>query len=151
MGNRKSVSDPDLVIARKVAEWDEAGKVLHPAWITTEIVNDYDDCFARGDRPEYARRHMFKSVRKDVGQFITKNFGKEAEVDGQHVLPGCEFVQRRYVVDRNGDDVAVLIEDMTEEEAEAKAQELEKRGRSCIAHADELRRVHPRLKVSAVA
>jgi hypothetical protein len=143
------MSQWDEEIARKVEAWDAAGKVLHPSWIAMEICNDHEEDLARGQGADWWKHRGFRAVRQDVGRFIAKNYGQKAEDDAQHVLPGCEYVQRRYIVKRDGDDVAVLVEDMTDEEIEAKAQELEKRGRSCIAHADELRLFGKRRKRAA--
>lgn len=131
-------------IAAKVAAWDAAGKELHPQWITHEICEAHKEGIAKaGDDADFYRHFAYKACRKDVGAFITKNYGdelKESAAEREPPFPNFPRIQRRYVVNRNGDDVAVLAIDMTDDELDAKELFLTRRSAADIEHADEIRR-----------
>lgn len=134
----------DLEIAATVAEWDKAGKELVPAFITHEIITKHEPGLARtNEHTEFFKYYAYKGHRKDVGAYIAKVFG-DTDDDEQKklelVLPGFEHIQRRYVVKRNGEDVAVHPNDLSDPEIDAREQLLRRRGRTCFAHADELKR-----------
>lgn len=131
----------DELIAAKVAAWDAAKRVLHPQWITHEICAEHADALAEDDGAEFWRHFAYLGCRKLVGRYIAKHFGDDVDAaDRQPVFPGFSHVQRRYVVVRGGDEVAVLAEHLTDEEIDAKADSLEKDAQSRREHADELRR-----------
>lgn len=145
----------EAIIAAKVSEWDGAGKDLNPTWITHEICQMYEAALVAGDDgSDFWRHFTYKACRQETGRFIAKHYGDES--DGpeaeQQCFPGFDFVQRRYIVERNGDEVAVLTETMTDDELDAKERELRRRGQSCLAHADELARFkHLRQSSDALA
>jgi len=123
---------------------DEAmarSSVVAPDWVTQEIVSHHD----AGDGPDsdwflfHAFRHVRNMVREVLRRY-TLDPETAAHPDPQMVLPEWERIQRRYLNIRNGEPVIVAIEAMTAEEGEAKAQELERMGRGCFEHAQELRR-----------
>ena len=60
--------------------------------------------------------------------------------DDQMNLPGYEHLQKRYIVEREGERVAVPIRQMTTEEFMTKIDEHRKMGAGHYAHADELER-----------
>lgn len=141
--NMGTESKFELEIATTVAEWDKAGKELVPAFITHEIITKHEAGLARqNEHTDFFKHYAYLGHRKDVGTYIAKVYGdtdderKKLEL----VLPGFEHIQRRYVIKRNGEDVAVHPNDMTDEEIDAREQLLRRRGRACFAHADELKR-----------
>jgi hypothetical protein len=145
----------DLEIAEVVAAWDAAGKELVPQFITHEIIQKHEPGLARtNEHTEFFKHYAYKGHRKDVGAYIAKVYG-DADDDEQKrlqsVLPGFEHIQRRYIVKRNGEDVAVHPADMTKVERVARIQLLRRRGRTCFAHADELERFDALLESSATA
>jgi hypothetical protein len=137
-------SNFEAEIAATVTAWDRAGKELVPAFITHEIVTKHEAGLARtNEHTEFFKHYAYKGHRKDVGAYIAKVFG-DTDDDEQKklelLLPGFEHIQRRYIIKRSGEDVAVHPNDMSDEEISAREQLLRRRGKRCIAHADELRR-----------
>jgi hypothetical protein len=130
----------ELEISAKVSEWDKAGKDLVPSFITSEIVKSHErGGLARANEDtEFFLHYTYKAARKDVGSFITKNY-EEANTP-EATFAGFDYVQRRYVVRRGGEDVGVEVHMLTKEERVAQVQFLRRRGRACLAHADELER-----------
>lgn len=49
-----------------------------------------------------------------------------------------EHLQKAYVVERNGEEVIVPVNQLSDEEIEAKIAELKKIGNEALGHADEL-------------
>jgi hypothetical protein len=137
------MADFDLEIAAHVAAWDAAGKELVPAFITHEIITKHEPGLARqNDHTDFFKHYAYKGHRKDVGSYIAKVYGDNdgGSKGAESFLPGFEHVQRHYVLKRGGEDVAVPVELMTDIEIDARVQLLKRRGRACLAHADELDR-----------
>ena len=133
----------DAEIAATVTKWDKAGKALHPTWISHAICKKHKAGLVSGSKHALFWEHCtYKQCRQDTSRFITKHYGDNSGADDredrQPVFPGFEHVQRRYVVKRDGDEVAVLAEDLTDDEIDARALLLRRRGKSCEAHAKEL-------------
>jgi hypothetical protein len=145
----------ELEIAAVVTAWDAAGKELVPAFITHEIITKHEPGLARQNaHTDFFKHYAYKGHRKDVGAYIAKAFGDndaDEKKKMELVLPGFEHVQRRYIVTRNGEDVAVQTTDMTKAERVARVQLLRRRGKTCLAHADELERFDTLLTSAAVA
>ena len=66
--------------------------------------------------------------------------GADEEIDGNGYLPGFEYLQRYYVVQRQGEDVGVPVLECTDEELYAKAALYRSQSRKLVAHADEIER-----------
>lgn len=131
----------DEMIAAKVAQWDAESRDLEPRWITHEICNEHAAALGDDDDAEFWRHFAYLGCRKLVGRYIAKHFGDDEDGnDRQPVFPGFSHVQRRYVVVRDGVDVAVLTERLTDEEIDAKVEAMEKDWRTRREHTDELRR-----------
>lgn len=131
----------DEMIAAKVAQWDAESRDLEPRWITHEICNEHAAALGDDDDAEFWRHFAYLGCRKLVGRYIAKHFGDGAsKADSQPAFPGFTHVQRRYVVVRDDEEVAVLLERLTDEEIYAKAWAMRSAGRSFIEHSDELLR-----------
>ena len=131
----------DELIAAKVTAWDAANRNLEPRWITHEICNEHAAALDDGEDAEFWRHFAYLGCRKLVGRYISKHFGVDASLaDRQPAFPGFTHVQRRYVVVRDDEQVAVLAERMTDEEIDAKADAFTSAGRTFTEHGDELRR-----------
>jgi hypothetical protein len=133
----------ELEIAEHVATWDRDGKELVPAFITHEIITKHEPGLARtNEHTEFFKHYAYKGHRKDVGAYIAKVYGDTEDERRQLelVLPGFEHIQRRYVVRRNGEDVAVHPKDLSDPEIDARVRLLKRRGKACLAHANELAR-----------
>jgi hypothetical protein len=110
-------------------------------WIVHQIItehplaewsdSDFYECCAYT-----AVRGYTRAVYRDMRQ---GDIAAEAE-DRQLVFPGFERLQRRYIIERDGDMVAVALEAMTDAEIAAKVSELRRDAQGCLRHADELER-----------
>jgi len=80
------------------------------------------------------------AVRNLTTRIIRKEKVSGAHTTEQLALPGYEYLQKRYDIERNGDQYVVPIFSMTKEECKQKIKELRKMGAGCFFHADELER-----------
>jgi len=96
----------------------------------------------QNEHTDFFKHYAYKGHRKDVGSYIAKVYGgdDEDDSDGQHILEGFEYVQTHYVIERDGSKIGVRVENMSDDEIDARVQLLERRGAACIAHADDLKR-----------
>ena len=123
---------------------DEAkarSSVVAPDWVTQEIVSRHDA--GEGPEADWFLFHAFAGVRNMVREVLRRyklDPETAAHPDPQTVFEGWERIQTHYLTVRNDEPVIVRIEAMTTDEGEAKAQELERMGRGCFEHAQELRR-----------
>lgn len=137
-----SFPDAQRELSAKI-QWliDNNGAVLHPRFIAHAVIDDHPD--VNGEDVDFYKIVTFEKLRDEVRQQINRMKVKteeEQESSAQLVMPGFDYLQHRYFVPRDGETCIVKIEDMTDEEIEAKAKEREAMGRACFAHADELRR-----------
>lgn len=117
------------------------GATLHPDWITQEIMSNHSEII--GNDADFhlcvSRETVRNQVRRQINRY--KNTPENAaNPDKQLVLEGFQYVQRAYLIDANGDQVAIPIERMTSAMRKAKIEELRAMGRGCLRHADELER-----------
>jgi len=117
----------------------ERNGVVDPAWITMEICGAHKQI--KGEDSEF---HFFcasQFVRDSVGKALKFYDCKlSTKGDPQLVLPGYEHLQRAYLVKRKDKPVIVAIDDLTDEELEAKEAELLAMSEGAKKHANELRR-----------
>lgn len=73
---------------------------------------------------------------------------RKGETDKQLLLPGFERLQKRYLVSRQGQQMAVRIEQLSDDEAAAKVAELLGMAHGCTEHAKELKRYHAKRKAA---
>lgn len=113
--------------------------VLHPDWIATAIMADHPD--VDGEDADFHLCCSRAQVRNEVRVQLNK-LKPDAELGAptQLVIEGFARLQHYYSVPRDGVQLAVRIDALTDLEIEAKAQEQETMGRACLEHADELRR-----------
>lgn len=145
-----SFSDVQREIGAKI-QWliKNNGSVLHPQFIAHSVASDHPD--VDGADADFYKCCSFAKLRDEVRQQINRMKVKTEQEDGseQLVMPGFEHLQQRYFVDRDGENCIVKINEMSDDEIEAKAQEREAMGRACYAHADELRRYRELRKSAA--
>lgn len=143
---KKSEEQLPEVYAREIRQtveaWDKSGKHLVPTFITHEIVKRHVAGLARANEHTPFYEHFaHKGCRSEVGRYISKTYGDEAaDAKKPDTFFGYEYIQRHYVITRDGEDIAVPIDDLTDAEIEARVEMLRKRGLACLAHADELER-----------
>lgn len=137
-----SFADAQREISAKI-QWliENNGSVLHPRFIAHSVVSDHPD--VNGEDADFYKVVSYEKLRDEVRQQINRMKVKtddEQDSQQQLLMPGFDYLQRRYFVPRDGETCIVKIEEMSDEEIEAKAKEREAMGRACFAHADELRR-----------
>lgn len=114
---------------------------VKPDWVTKEILDAHQEI--SGDDSDFyfclAREAIRDQVRKQINRFrLTPE--QALVVDKQIVLPGFERLQRAYLIEINGDQIAIPIEKMTDAQLQTKITELEAMGDGCYQHATELKR-----------
>ncbi len=119
-------------IAEKVAR----GDVVVIDWLTHEIVSS--KAAITGTDTEFYRICAFTHVKDVVKRCIGKYDG-QPKTDRQLTLDGFEHLQVAYTVMRDDQIVLVPVDQMTDEEIEARAKEYEAMALGCRAHARELR------------
>jgi len=140
-------------IAVLVDKWASEERELVPTFITKALIDGHIGGLARAnEHTPFFEHYTHKGVRNDVGKYLAKKFGDTAGEGGkQLVLDGFEHLQRYYIIKRDGVEVPVLFEQITDEEFRAKAKMLRRRGAACYAHADEIERYIDLRKPAAAA
>lgn len=116
-------------------------QIIHPDWVTQEILNRHREIDG-GDTDFYlcvGRETVRSQVRAQISRFKLAP-EKALNIDRQLVLPGYEHLQLFYLIETNGVQMAVPLEQMTRSQRKAKAAELRAMGDGCHQHADELDR-----------
>src|SRR5262245_22545429 len=116
---------------------DNKDKEISPDWVTNLIMSDHPD--VTGKDADFHLCCSRLTVRKEVTQQINK-IDKDKPGVTQRVLDGFEHLQEYYVIDRKGEKLAVKIEECSDDELENKAVEYEAMAKTCMEHADEIRR-----------
>lgn len=130
-------------IADKIAN----GEQVVVEWLTHEIIRKKADI--SGDDTDFYRVCAYTHV-KDVVKRCVGKYDAVCKADDQLVLDGFEHLQVAYTVNRKGIVVLVPVDQLSDEEIEARAVEYEQMALGCIAHAKELRSyAMKRLAVSA--
>lgn len=131
-------------ITAKVDDLAAASRSLHPAWITHDICIGHVVGLAEGDDADFWRQAGYIAVRAEVGQYLRKYYSADKSPDdteeGQRRLPGFEYVQTHYIVERDGDELAVPTTDLDDDEIARIAARLRATGGALFAHADDLER-----------
>lgn len=131
-------------ITAKVDDLAAAAKALHPAWITHDICVGHLGGLGEGDDADFWRNAGYIAVRAEVGQYLRKYYSADKSPDdddeGQRRLPGFEYVQTHYIVERDGDELAVPTTDLNDDEIGRITARLRATGAALFAHADDLER-----------
>lgn len=110
-------------------------------WIANAICNSHADGLADNDHKEFWRHCAYMNCRDEVRRCINMRAGDQPEQEGEQIkLFGWQHLHAYYVVNRDGEDIGVPINDLTDEEMEAKAESYRKMAATCYAHAEELDR-----------
>jgi hypothetical protein len=81
------------------------------------------------------RREVKDRVNQKVQDMVIENDDTQLRLFDRQ----WEHLQERYIVKRDGEDVAILLEDITDEELEEKAQMHDIQGNGHFKHAKEIR------------
>lgn len=136
-----SISQLNQEIRTLVDARIQAKCAIHPDWITQEILNNHPD--VDGDDSDFYLCVGKESVRSQVRQQINRFKlapDKALHVDRQLVLPGYERLQVFYLIESEGEQVAIPLVRLSGSQRKAKIAELRAMGDGCYQHADELER-----------
>lgn len=112
------------------------GEPVAATWVTQEIVGLHPD--VRGEDAPWYRSRAYDDVRAAV-RHVVRSYKPAVEgTDEQLLLPGFERLQKAYLVSRDGDQIVVPTNQLTDEEVDAKVGELRRMAEGCHLHADEL-------------
>lgn len=140
MGFREQVRQE---ISARVEALASNGQRLVPDWIAHEICNSHvDGLNAESEESGFWRQGGYHSVRAETGQYLRKYYSADTITDDgrQRSLPGFSFVQTHYIVDRDGDEIAIPTPDLTTDEIKAIVSRIRATAGALFAHADELER-----------
>jgi hypothetical protein len=133
-------------INAKLDALQTAGQPMVPRWVTHAICTDHESALAEdNEHSDFWRHGGYMHTRRMVtAECINKRgdgTGKSTSDPPQLLLPGFdrEHLQDYYVVERDGEEIAVCVIDMTDGELEAKAQRHEAISSANAAHAQEIR------------
>ena len=133
-----SLSDLKQEIEQTIHSMESQSR-LHPEWITQAVMSRHSDL--DGEDSDFyqccTRAEVRSQVRKRLNQYKAS---ADTGVDRQIVLEGFERLQKRYLIPENGEQVAIRIQDMTDAQLQAKADEYRAMGAGCFQHADEIDR-----------
>lgn len=134
----RSKTDVTSEIRKIVSDRIEAGVVIRAEWLTTEILSMKSQI--DGDDADFyiacAVDFIKDTAKRCIGLYAPK---PTIATDAQIVMPGFDYVQRAYTVERDGEVVLVPVHLLTDAEIKARSAELMAMARGCIAHAKELR------------
>lgn len=114
----------------------DAGAVVQVHWIAQEVLAKHDSI--QGDDADWYRVCTFKEVCRIAKAAIGK-YKADDTTEQQMLFPGFKHLCRAYPIERDGDQVLVPIEQCTDAELQARADELDKMAKGCRDHAREIR------------
>lgn len=134
----RSKTDVTREIRSMVQDRIGSGSVVRVDWFTTEILamkgqiegEDADFYIACG------ADFIKDTVKRCIGEYKPKT---DSVFTAQIVMDGFDHLQKAYTLERDGEQVLVPVDMLTDTEVEARALELEAMARGCISHAKELR------------
>jgi len=115
---------------------EDAPSVSTP-WLVQTMVSRHSRL--EGEDLDCALLCMNEHFRDSVGSTLRKM--RPHPEDEQAFLPGVSRIQKRYLIERDGEDYVVATPNLTAPELRRKATEYRRMGAGCFAHADELERL----------
>lgn len=136
-----SMSDLTKEIAGFIDAKVKQGIHCHPKWVTDQILANHE--MIEGEDIDFyfcvARNTIYDQVKRRISQFkLTPEKGSQTNL--QLVLPGFARLQVAYVIESEGESIAVPLKKMCYSQRQAKRAELIAMGNGCFQHAEELRR-----------
>ena len=120
--------------------------IINPDAVTTHILDRHQDL--RGEDADWYRGAAWNVIRDLVRREIGK-YKVQPETDEQLVLPGFSRIQRRYLIDVDGTQLAIKVEELTDEQIDAKVAEMDTMMHGLQEHIDELIRYKNARRASA--
>jgi hypothetical protein len=112
----------------------DAGMAIQAAWITEAVLSQHPRI--KGPDKDFYLFCAQKAVRQTV-RSVTRDYDLREET-AQLRLEGCEYVQKAYLIDREGEAFIVPIAQCTYAELTGKIAEYRNMANGCSRHADEL-------------
>lgn len=113
-----------------------AGVLVQTHWVAQEILASHDDI--EGEDAAWYRVCTFKEVCRIAKSAIGK-FRAEDVTCEQLLLPGFRHLCKAYPLTREGELVLVPVDQCTDAELLARADDLDKMAKGCVDHAAEIR------------
>lgn len=124
-------------IHRLIDERISRGALVHVPWVAGAILDERSDI--NGNDAPFYRECTFKEVVRLVKRAIGKYDDATDTTPDQMLFPGFKHLVKAYPIERDGDRVLVPVQECTDDELHARADELEKMAKGCRSHARELR------------
>lgn len=136
-------SEIEAVIRHRI----EAGEIVRKEWVCHEVLSQHPlPEFPDSDFTECCRRlAVADAVNKVNRRFKEDTGGTSPDL----LLPGFTYLQRAYLVERDGDTVLVPLPRMTSAERRAKVALYREMAAGCQGHADELERYDGQAEAAA--
>lgn len=123
-------------IRKFIADKINAGDNIVVPWLITEILAQKSD-IEGNDLPFYLT--CTRATVSEIVKSCVQKYNKADNKDTQIVLPGFEHLQVAYPVERDGQQVLVPVNQLSDDELEQRAKEYDAMARSCRLHAREIR------------
>jgi hypothetical protein len=113
-----------------------------PTFVTQAICTQHLEGLAEGEHKDFWLHCGYEKTRAAVTRRINRRAADiiEDSLEAQPLLPGYDHLHAYYLVRRGGDDIAVHVDDMTDDEIDQKIARIRKMGQTCFAHAKEFGR-----------
>lgn len=127
-------------VQRVFDEFVTTGRSIHVDWLANSILSHHQDI--HGSDKDFYTLCAYAHVKTTIRAVVRKSKPSESGIAHipQLVLPGFERLQTHYHVDRDNEICLIRIDELSDEEIEAKAREYEAMAEGCRLHALELRR-----------
>jgi hypothetical protein len=91
-----------------------------------------------GDGAPFYRVHTFSDLKRIAKSVVGKYAAEDSTAD-ELLLPGFVHLCKAYPMTRDGAVVIVPVDQCTDDELKARANQLDEMARGCVAHAREIR------------
>lgn len=123
-------------IAELIQRTVDQGQVTEKDWITAQVMAAHPDI--SGEDAPFYRVLAQQRIDERVSALIGK-FKPSSEVSRQLILPGFDYLQKAYLLTREGKNLLVPVDQCSDHEMLARAKEYDEMAKGCSAHAREIR------------
>src|SRR5262245_32771826 len=126
-------------------------RAIPMVWAVSEIIRAHESV-ENSDREWWetcAQVAVYAAVSEVVRKIKAAEDEPDSEAEQESLFPGYRHLQRRYIVERNEDQVTVPVELLTDEEIDAKILEHERQSAGHLSHAQELMRFKSERRTAA--
>lgn len=136
-------TDLERIVGEVVNARIQSGEIAHAELVIRETIEARGEIAGEDEAVEFyglcAHEHVARVVKKVINkrQEDDEEGGQKSD---QLLFEGFEYLRSAYTLHRAGDLVIVPLEQMTDDEIDARAEDLDRSSEGCKAHANELRR-----------